>query len=639
MSVPDRTDSTPAHAHGGHGHSHRPKRVRAAGLPDTPGPLPIVIGVTGHRDLRQEDRPALEGIVRRILLDVRAAHPHSPLILLSPLAEGSDRLVARVALAAGVRLIVPLPLAQDLYEQDFQDDGSRAEFRQLLAAAESSVVLPLVAGNTSAGVTTYGEQRNRQYAQVGAIIARQSQVLLALWDGVAGDGDDKVGGTADVVRFRLEGVPASYDPAAASPLSFAGTGPVHHIVTPRVGRPVPDRALTTTLLVPERQSTATSHDDLQWWMDQFNEDALRFRDEMAANRASSKAQLLQVSEAALADTTLSLPHAAHVTLEHYAVADTLALHFAGHTRAASRKLFAWVFVSALFFNLFHSLPHPHLAEHPSALERLAAVPWLLLLFLGASIVASYWIHRDVKEQDYQNKHQDYRALAEALRIQFFWQLAGIPDRVVDHYLRKQRGALEWIRNALRAWDAESLAYTADLTAGGPSPDRLAFVARHWVTEQRNYFASKARREQATLEAEEERIELLVRASVGLALLLAVVLTLPLIVPVHALEAIKHWVEDPWVHGLVMIAIVTLAVIAGLRHAYNQQMARSEHAKQFGRMSELFDGAQTHLSLQLASGNLTQASALLRELGQEALEENGDWVLLHRERPLEVPHSG
>jgi hypothetical protein len=122
MSTSHSSSAAPASAHGGHAHPQRPKRRRAAGLPDTSGPLPIVIGVTGHRDLRSEDVPALEGIVRRILLEVRTSHPHSPLILLSPLAEGSDRLVAKVALEAGLRLVVPLPLAHDLYEQDFQVD-------------------------------------------------------------------------------------------------------------------------------------------------------------------------------------------------------------------------------------------------------------------------------------------------------------------------------------------------------------------------------------------------------------------------------------------------------------------------------------------------------------------------------------
>jgi hypothetical protein len=597
-----------------------------------------VIGVTGHRDLRPEDVGRLEQIVRDILEEVRRDHPRTSLLLLSPLAEGSDRLVAKVALGLGVRLVVPLPLPLELYEQDFCDEASLAEVREMLGRAESSYVLPLMAGSSADGISRHGDQRNRQYAQVGALIAKLSQVFLALWDGQPDGGRaDKVGGTGEVVRFRLEGIPPSYE-AAANPLSLSSSGPVYHIVTPRVGQPVPDKALTHSLLLPKRQ-TAASFDELQEWMDLFNSDAIETEHSMAAGRQSSKAQLLQVPEHELAKTVQTLPVSAQRTLERYAVADTLAVHFAGHTRSATRRMFVWVFISALFFNLFHSLPHAHLPEHPSVQERLLGAPWLLLFFLGASAFASYWIRKDVEEQDYQNKYQDYRALAEALRIQFFWNVAGVRERVVDHYLRKQRGALEWIRNALRAWDAESLALEAAERSTPPTPERLELVSRHWVSEQRNYYASKARREQATLEAEERRIEWLVRVSVFLALVLALVLTVPLIFEVHVLEELKHFVEDPWMHGIVMLVIVTLAVTAGLRHGYNQQMARSEHAKQFGRMAELFDAADQHLKGEMEDGDTSRASELLKELGQEALEENGDWVLLHRERPLEVPHSG
>ena len=240
-------------------------------------------------------------------------------------------------------------------------------------------------------------------------------------------------------------------------------------------------------------------------------------------------------------------------MERYAVADTLALHFATYTRAASRKLFLWVFVPALFFNLFHSLPHPHISEHPSLGERLMAVPWLLLLFLASSIsFTSYWIHREATEQDYQNKHQDYRALAEALRIQFFWQVAGVQGDVADHYLRKQRGALELDPQCPPRMGCRVVGERVARSGGGAGAGASRYVLGNWVSEQRNYFASKARREQATLEEEERKIEWLARISVALALLLAVVLTVPLLVPIHALEAVKHWVEEPWTHGIIMI---------------------------------------------------------------------------------------
>jgi len=53
-------------------------------------PLPLVIGVTGHRDLREEDRPILETLLRGIFADLKKQYPSLPLILLSPLAAGAD---------------------------------------------------------------------------------------------------------------------------------------------------------------------------------------------------------------------------------------------------------------------------------------------------------------------------------------------------------------------------------------------------------------------------------------------------------------------------------------------------------------------------------------------------------------------
>ena len=81
--------------------------------------LPLVIGVTGHRDLRVQDIPELEAAVRNVLAELHAMCPKTPLVLLSPLAEGADRLVARVALADGATLVAPLPLARAEYEKDF----------------------------------------------------------------------------------------------------------------------------------------------------------------------------------------------------------------------------------------------------------------------------------------------------------------------------------------------------------------------------------------------------------------------------------------------------------------------------------------------------------------------------------------
>ena len=107
---------------------------RSGGLP---GDLvPLIIGVTGHRDLVDDEIPQLRQRVRDFFAMLRKQHPDLPIVVMSPLAEGADRLVAEEAHKLGIPLFVPLPFAAEIYEQDFQSAESVAEFRALCAGAE-----------------------------------------------------------------------------------------------------------------------------------------------------------------------------------------------------------------------------------------------------------------------------------------------------------------------------------------------------------------------------------------------------------------------------------------------------------------------------------------------------------------------
>jgi len=69
----------------------------------------IRIGVTGHRILTDLEKieAGVEAAVRRIELKFQG----EPMTVISALAEGADRIVARYVLARpGARLTVPLPL-------------------------------------------------------------------------------------------------------------------------------------------------------------------------------------------------------------------------------------------------------------------------------------------------------------------------------------------------------------------------------------------------------------------------------------------------------------------------------------------------------------------------------------------------
>jgi hypothetical protein len=154
----------------------------------------FVFGVSGHRDLVASDLSELRQQLREIFVRSMSAHPNAPFELLSPLAEGADRIAAEEALLLGITLVVPMPMTQAEYERDFTSADSLEAFRRLLKAADAQFVVNEVPATEDA------DERTARYAAVGDYIARNSHLLILLWDGKE---NQKIGGTA-WVRMRRE---------------------------------------------------------------------------------------------------------------------------------------------------------------------------------------------------------------------------------------------------------------------------------------------------------------------------------------------------------------------------------------------------------------------------------------------------
>jgi hypothetical protein len=143
----------------------------------------VAIGVTGHRFLAELDR--LAAGVDEALRRIEQAFPGQALTVISPLAEGADRLVVQRVLARpGARLVVPLPLPQADYMTDFESAESKEEFLSLLDRADEVIVLPPAS------------TRDQAYAAVGDYVLDHCDVLIAIWDGQIAQGQ---GGTGEIV--------------------------------------------------------------------------------------------------------------------------------------------------------------------------------------------------------------------------------------------------------------------------------------------------------------------------------------------------------------------------------------------------------------------------------------------------------
>jgi hypothetical protein len=533
------------------------------------GPVPLLLGVVGHR--RLFDPPdELRGVVRGLLDGFRSRYASTPIVLLSALAEGADRLVAREALDAGFSLVVPLPMPQEEYEQDFVTPESLAEFRALLSQAVASFVVPAAEPEILA-------DRSTLYANCGAYIARRSFELVALWDGTD---STKTGGTAEIVKFRLEGIPTPYVPEERA-YDPSVCGPVVHVFTPRAPGGAGARPYEVTVLYPRSAliDPATAFDRAKYDLETFNRDATR-----GPFASRVRGRTLRRQAEGLAN---------------------------GYQLRTTRTLFAisaLVFMAVVAFNAYTIF-----SSHPFAL--LAAY----VLFTAAAFVP-YFVSR---RGDWQLRYQDYRALEQTLRTWEFWRLAGIERSVAARFAETERTKIDWVAVALKAvtepFDPEAR------SAHRASAQDLKAIYEGWILDQQLYFTQVAGRRERLREQAASRI---VTACVALSI---------------AFTIASSWRLFGTITTPVLLGATLLAVTAALVHNFADKRGWGEHARHYELMAALFGYAANRIAPLLEKSALdaadaAKARAILISLGDEAIREDVAWLNLHRSRPVNVPRA-
>lgn len=564
---------------------------------------PLVIGVTSHRNLSAREVEPLRQRVRDFFTQLQGDFPRLPLVVLASLADGGDQLVAEEALGKGARLIAPFPFARELYAQDFGGAGQN-RFESLCKRAEV-LELPLVPGNTDADIAAHGDARDRQYAQAGVFVASHSHILLALWDGRE---SERLGGTAQVVRYHLDGIMPGWIERRHSHRVLLESGDeslLYHIVCSRHednGQsvpPLPPLQPGQARWISQQHTTVAEAGMPEEFrrlftnMQRFNDDAARYADDIHTRPAAQG-----VASAHLDCTALD---------SLFAAADWLAVHFQMRVRRAMRGLYVLATLMGIAFVCYSDLP--------------AGLPYVgdaiyVFVTLFASGVYLAWLAR---RREWHRKYIDYRALAEGLRVQCYWRRAGVdagdPGAFAhDNFMQKQDVELGWIRNVMRAAGIRAAA------AGTSGDDDLPMVIVEWIGEphsdgQLGYYARKAEQRSR----DHHHTQWLTRT------LLALVIAASLL-----LALFHHWLAPDNVTYLVALMGV-LAVITAARESYAYRKADKELIKQYRYMRGIFASARRKLDTTRDPGAQRD---VLRALGEAALAEHAEWALMHRERPLE-----
>ena len=602
-----------------------PRAISCSALGDASGPrhrVPLVIGVTGHRDPRGEDIEALKRRVGQVFdglaRDYLTADGATPIVVLSSLAEGADQLVASVALERGAILIAPLPMPLEEYRKDFQfglTPNALSEFDRLLARAAAAPEIPLLDGATIEALRDDARRRAMQYREAGLYIVRHCQILLALWDG--DQSDVKTGGTAEIVRRQREGAPLANAASVRACIDGTESGPIVTIVTPR--RDTPGSMKIATKPWGRALTASASDSDAKLWRDfetwiqlttSFNADAtgLLPSKEGEAKIDQSFDRLFDAPDA----PALGASARAHALAEAplfcslYAVADALAQEYQQRFTRVWTWLFSFGFLMVAALSFISNAP-----SHK--IYALCAYQALIVGSLGV-----YWLAR---RRRLQAKFLDYRALSEALRVAIFWKIAGVDKSVAEIYPICQSPELSWIKSALLSLEC----FDAQKPSTAPFDDARYRICRDlWAEGQLHYFRRRGKSHEQVV-ARRKQFSI---AAVGLA------------TTGTGLAALADYLGFDWrgrapfnaaVFAPIALAMLPAAAAALKGHA--EQLGRTAQALQYDRMRSLYERALSVLPASIDQLGEEAAREVFVELGREALHETTSWTSIFRLRPL------
>ena len=563
--------------------------------------LPLVIAVTDHRDLVAVELDGIRDRVRHLLNDLAGRYPGRTLCVMSSLAEGADRLVAEIALELGIELTVPLPMAKDVYLQDFTTADSRQKFQSLCDQADEVFELPVTRGCTAEQIISPGPERNRQYAQLGVFLCAHCHILLAIWDGKPGI---DLGGTGQVVKFHHDDIMPGYTSksmATQQMLVDDESDLVYHIVCSR-DRPdgVPEKGMqpfewswfTKDRKNPRSREIPRQHQLIFERSSEFSRDAVRFAQQIEAEKYPLYAE----------EDQSRLPAGVGGINRLFCVADWLAIHHQKKTLSTLRAGHILAFLMGLMFILFSDLE---------------TQPYFMFAFLLFFVIAA-GVQQLAKRRGWQRKYLDYRTLAEGLRVQFYLAVAGATNEneskfTHDNFLQTQDPELGWIRNVMR------VAGTRCDVSPNMNPVGLDFVLNEWIGDtdsgQLGYFSKKSA-ERIKRNKFTERL--------GVASLLTSIGVVLVFIFAGGI------LPDGWVDPL-MVLMGTMLLLYAIRQGYAYATAEKDLIKQYEFMLRIFHNARRRLD---KAENTAEQRQILMALGGSALDEHAEWILMHRDRSID-----
>ena len=626
--------------------------------------VPIMVSVTGHVDLVDEEVPGIREKVRRFLENLRREYPNTRVIVMSALARGADLLVSEEALDMNIHVapVLPMPMAE--YRGTIGDPDALRRFDAVLSN-------PLT--YTPYLLETESTDERDSFRNLSSFLIFNSHIMLGLWDGRE---YDRNGGTYDTLRMAYSGVDAGIRARYLDTVvrSRKGSDRVRYLDSAEdcliyriaVGRTLSEDQLRERgcadpgrmvsgdgYIVPQMVSYDLDQDSL-FEADMFPtippmyDSAFRRMDAMNRDmgvevkgadvvyKPGSVAELTagheqRESRFYLLDTDgvsedvcryieeVKSKGVMDAAADRYHVADQMALGYQNRSFSRIHTMIMVAVLTSLSFSVF----------------ILTGGSLIVNLIYTVLMLAGIFLSRMHARRKTYSKFIEYRALAESMRVEYYRGLMGSREPVPELCYGYMKNELFWIRGVLKAWNSNFLNDYERVTAiEGYEGKAMAIAESCWMAGQKRYHASKRVKNERLYRRNFGISKILVSATTAISAALIVTMavfpsilgqTVTTVDPVYAGGTCL-------IHGLdiTMSTVIRIVMIALVALASYESMGSSQI---HGGTPEQIDAKRQMFAI--AEMRMREAEdpevrrEILWELGDQCIDEMNDWVFEHK----------
>ena len=477
--------------------------------------IPVVVGVTGHIDIAQDESWVLGQLEQFWSAVRRIVGPETPIVLLSSLARGADHYVVKSMPTDIRRYCAVLPFDKEEYEKDFTGSALE-EFRQDLNGAYKKIPC-----------NGQCDEKVRDYSVASDYVRTRSDILITLWDGhksLNGDGTPKKAGTYHQIRtaFDMDDPLSPHQEKAHLIVNRTVSRTNEHKENEKQVCPFPEKSALNVI------NCAYNCDNGKWgystqpladWVTDFERTLADHSSITLIRKIKNWIFKAKPSQNLIDGENLDVSRVLQQIRKHNEQNPQIP------TEASKRnylydclvkkyeKDFEIIESDFARYEYFDKQADGHQAKHKSQFKWIAVISFLvgicgqawgditfsrndalhelilhisLALYLVGGICLFIWGRQVIHEGQYMQYIQP-RVIAELMRLKMFWKLAGISDSFVEVILKDS--ANYWFAIPICNWDVWDGVIKDDdrvyINDGGGLPA----VLDCWLKDQEFYYNS------------------------------------------------------------------------------------------------------------------------------------------------------